>query len=195
MTSKGDLRRQFRTQNAAMANLESELSPKVSRVVTGYLRSRERKGPVACFHATPGEPDLQSAILELEQEKVEVAFPAIAGDGLHFYKVDRVGQSADQWTEGPYGLREPNPKTAHQVPLSQIATVLVPGLAFDRSGGRLGRGKGFYDRALENFKGTKVGVAFSQQLSQEELPMESHDIRMDVIITELGVHFTRERVL
>jgi 5-formyltetrahydrofolate cyclo-ligase len=191
MTSKGDLRRQFRTKNAAMANLESDLSPKVSRIVSGYLRSRENKGPVGCFHAIPGEPDLKSAILELEQDRVDVAFPAIAGEALHFYKVE--GQN--QWTDGPYGLREPNPKLAHEVPLSQISTVLVPGLAFDRKGGRLGRGKGFYDRALQNFKGTKVGVAFSQQLSQDELPMESHDIRMDVIITELGVHFTRERVL
>ncbi len=195
MSSKGELRRQFRTTSAALANHEIDLSPKVSRVVSGYLRSRETKGPVACFHAIPGEPDLKTAILELEQDGSEVAFPAIAGDGLHFYKVENIEKSTDHWTDGPYGLREPNPKLAHEVPLSQLDTVLVPGLAFDRKGGRLGRGKGFYDRALQNFKGTKVGVAFSQQLSKEELPMESHDIRMDVIITELGVHFTRERVL
>jgi 5-formyltetrahydrofolate cyclo-ligase len=60
----------------------------------------------------------------------------------------------------------------------------IPGLAFDRIGFRLGWGKGYYDRAFENFRGVKVGVLFSLQLYEPGLPSESHDICMDYLLTE-----------
>ncbi len=61
--------------------------------------------------------------------------------------------------------------------------IILPGLAFSKSGERLGRGKGFYDKYLSNFSGVKVGVCFSDQL-EEEIPTESHDIVLDYIVTE-----------
>jgi len=62
---------------------------------------------------------------------------------------------------------------------------LVPGLAFDLLGGRLGRGRGFYDRLLREglFHGIKVGYAWDWQLV-DKVPCEQHDIRMDYIVTE-----------
>ena len=191
MKTKGDLRRHFREQLAKMAHLEAELSIKVGRFVSGFLRTVDTTETIGCFQALAGEPNLQTAILELEDEGFELAFPAIAGEALQFYRVD----DYNYWTDGPYGIKEPNPKLTHFVPTASLQSVLIPGLAFDKKGNRLGRGKGFYDRALQNFKGTKIGVAFSQQLLTEELPAEPHDVRMDVIITELGVHFARERVM
>ena len=65
-----------------------------------------------------------------------------------------------------------------------INIFLVPGLAFDRSGRRLGRGGGHYDRTLANAPGWKIGLAGSYQISNEDLPEEDHDIRMDAISTE-----------
>lgn len=66
---------------------------------------------------------------------------------------------------------------------SEIVGALVPGLAFDRNGGRLGRGRGYYDRFLQNWNGIKVGVCWSHSLVSE-VPMEEHDVKMDWIATE-----------
>jgi 5-formyltetrahydrofolate cyclo-ligase len=68
------------------------------------------------------------------------------------------------------------------VPLNQLDFLLVPGVAFDRSGRRLGRGKGFYDRLLAGVTGMKCGVAWDEQIVHE-LPAEPHDIAMDLMLT------------
>lgn len=66
---------------------------------------------------------------------------------------------------------------------SEIELVVVPAVAYDRNGKRLGRGKGFYDRFLKQTKATKVGVGYEFQLV-DEIPVEPHDISMDIIITQ-----------
>lgn len=66
---------------------------------------------------------------------------------------------------------------------SEIEMVVVPAVAYDRQGKRLGRGKGFYDRFLKNTKATKVGVGYEFQLI-DELPTEPHDVAMDMVITQ-----------
>jgi 5-formyltetrahydrofolate cyclo-ligase len=60
----------------------------------------------------------------------------------------------------------------------------VPGLAFDRKLFRLGRGRGFYDRALANTSGLKIGLASVQQISNTDIDSEEHDCPMDVVVTE-----------
>lgn len=66
---------------------------------------------------------------------------------------------------------------------SEIELVVVPAVAYDRKGKRLGRGKGFYDRFLKQTKATKVGVGYEFQLL-DELPSEPHDIPMDIVVTQ-----------
>ena len=86
------------------------------------------------------------------------------------------------------GGAEPAGDAATRIPFSEIAVFLVPGLAFDpRSGARLGRGKGFYDRALRQAQpGARfVGVAYDRQLA--EVPTEPHDIPVHGIVTESGL--------
>lgn len=66
---------------------------------------------------------------------------------------------------------------------SEIELVVVPAVAYDRKGKRLGRGKGFYDRFLKNTHATKVGVGYEFQLL-DEIPAEPHDVAMDIIVTQ-----------
>lgn len=66
---------------------------------------------------------------------------------------------------------------------SEIELVVVPAVAYDRKGKRLGRGKGFYDRFLKDTHATKVGVGYEFQLL-EEIPAEPHDVAMDIIVTQ-----------
>ena len=69
-------------------------------------------------------------------------------------------------------------------PLKDIDVFLVPGLAFDRKGNRLGRGKGCYDRILSQSSGLKIGVAGTYQIFNENIPVETHDVSMDMLCTE-----------
>lgn len=82
---------------------------------------------------------------------------------------------------GKFRVREPLP-SCPEVPMDRLDLVLVPGVAFDLRGGRLGRGRGFYDRLLTEVRGVKCGVGFDEQIVAE-VPAENHDVRMDIILT------------
>ena len=68
---------------------------------------------------------------------------------------------------------------------------MVPGLAFDRFGFRLGYGGGYYDRFLTDFSGTRIGVGY-QMLMLEQVPHNRFDLKADLIVTEKGVRITSE---
>ncbi len=92
---------------------------------------------------------------------------------------------------GTFGILEPKPSYRRIVPLAEVDLVLVPGLAFDVKGHRLGRGKGYYDKLLReislNRRDVKfVGLAHSFQVLGE-IPHERHDISVHKIVTEGGV--------
>lgn len=80
-----------------------------------------------------------------------------------------------------HGIVEPS--RIKKIEKSKIDLVVVPGVAFDKNNHRIGYGKGFYDRFLENFKGKKIGLAFSIQLL-EIIPKREWDVRVDKVITE-----------
>ena len=82
---------------------------------------------------------------------------------------------------GPFGIREANNNTIIQS--SKIDCFLVPGLAFDVSGNRLGYGKGIYDQLLANSAGIKLGICSENQLL-DNIPTEKHDVPMNYILTE-----------
>ncbi|BBO71910.1 5-formyltetrahydrofolate cyclo-ligase [Desulfosarcina alkanivorans] len=89
---------------------------------------------------------------------------------------------------GPRGILEPNPAKCKQVPLDCIDIAIVPGVAMDEKGGRIGSGDGYYDRIIPELPMTtrKVGLVFEGQLVPQ-VPMESHDKHVDIIITEKRV--------
>ena len=71
--------------------------------------------------------------------------------------------------------------------LSEISGFVIPGLAFDQSGIRLGRGGGYYDRTLAQHAGQKIGVCFNVSFCQH-LPAEAHDVRLDTVITDQEIY-------
>ena len=82
---------------------------------------------------------------------------------------------------GKFGVREPAANCA-EIPLNRFDLLLVPGMAFDLYGHRLGRGQGFYDRILAEASGINCGVAYDFQLL-ELIPTEAHDAKVDFIFT------------
>ncbi len=94
---------------------------------------------------------------------------------------------------GPFGTQEPPPEARQPLDLASIDLVLVPGVAFDRRGGRLGYGKGYYDRFLADLlrcSGSPpalVALAFSAQIV-EAVPLNAWDVRVPQLLTERGLH-------
>jgi 5-formyltetrahydrofolate cyclo-ligase len=107
-------------------------------------------------------------------------YPVVDGEFLSFYS-----NESQNWTLNQYKIEEPSQKNK-RIELSNIEGVLLPGIAFDLKGGRLGSGKAFYDKTLKNYSGLKVGVAYSVQIT-ESLPSSEHDIPVDVIVTEKDI--------
>ncbi len=85
------------------------------------------------------------------------------------------------------GLREPDAGMA--LPLGMIDMIVIPGLAFDRRGFRVGRGKGFYDRFLaqQEFTGSRCALCFHEQVQSVVVPCEPHDVPMNLIVTDQEV--------
>lgn len=136
------------------------------------------------FSALPDELDPIGAFGWARQTGKLCAYPrCMAGRVLEFALVE----DPSELVEGRYGIREPRPSLP-AVRLDALDAVLVPGLAFDRRGGRLGRGAGYYDRAFGDpqERPLLVGFTYSGRLI-DEIPLEAHDQRMDALVTEREV--------
>jgi 5-formyltetrahydrofolate cyclo-ligase len=96
------------------------------------------------------------------------------------YAACRIQDTSRDLQISNFGIREPGTHCTEI--LSQLDLILVPGIAFDLHGRRLGRGKGFYDRLLAGVHGTTCAVAFDEQLV-DEVPVESHDIHLNCMLT------------
>jgi 5-formyltetrahydrofolate cyclo-ligase len=90
---------------------------------------------------------------------------------------------------GKFGILEPRPEAICPA-ADQVGAAVVPGLAFDETGHRLGRGMGYFDRLLQEVQGTRIAMAFDFQLL-DEVPAEAHDARMDCVVTETRVVKTK----
>lgn len=134
------------------------------------------------LYATDGtEPDL----LPLASAAGKILlFPRYDG-ARKVYGFARVNDLAEL-IPGKYGLPEPAPDCPAAEPelVRQWTLHLVPGVAWDLHGVRLGRGGGFYDRLLEGVSGPVCGVFYSCQHSPDALPAEAHDRPLDMVVTE-----------
>ena len=98
----------------------------------------------------------------------------------------RISTSKTDFVSHPYGMREPNRKTCPSYPPDQIDLIIVPGVAFDRKGHRLGYGGGFYDRFLPQCpQAVWIGLAYAAQLIEDTLP-KPWDVPLHLIVTEDG---------
>ncbi len=102
--------------------------------------------------------------------------------GVRLYKVDDLDKDLVQ---GPRGNLQPNPKRCKSVPLDCLDLAIVPGIAMDEKGGRIGSGNGYYDRLIPELPITtrKVGLVYEMQIVPA-VPLESHDKHVDIVITE-----------
>lgn len=162
MTSKESLRSELRSKNGKV------------EIDTAFLKEFSfSKGLWAVYNPLADEPDLSFS------EEQDLCFPKSlpATNEMIFF-------SNRNFEKSSLGVAEPKLDMSTKVEKEKIKLIFVPGLAFDFYGGRLGRGKGYYDRFLKDFIGTKIGTCSSERFLNERVPTEQHDISMDYILTE-----------
>ncbi len=138
---------------------------------------------ILAYSALPGEPVL-TPVLEtiLAQGKTLLLPRCITDSQMLAIPVSDLAELS----VGAYGILEPA-ENVDPLPSELIDLILVPGMGFDRHGGRLGRGKGYYDRFLQTCPGKRLGICYESCLV-DLVPTEPWDVRMDGLITEQATY-------
>ncbi|MFC1509085.1 5-formyltetrahydrofolate cyclo-ligase [Candidatus Omnitrophota bacterium] len=142
---------------------------KESRIVHIYVSSKNN------------EVDTIGFIISMLEGGKHVVVPRCTDGERHLENI-RI-KTLDSLKPSTYGLLEPEHDPVRIVRPDQFDIIIIPLLAFDRRGGRIGFGGGYYDTLLEQCSCTKVGLAYSFQ-EVEKAPCEDHDITLDIIVTE-----------
>jgi len=132
------------------------------------------------FAPLPDEPDVWPLLEKFLAAGKICALPCFDPASQNYFARQIKNPSTDV-AAGKFGVREPAPSCV-KIPLEKFDLVLVPGVAFDWNGNRLGRGKGYYDRLLVKISGIKCGVGYDFQLLGK-IPAEPHDAKVDFILT------------
>lgn len=141
-----------------------------------------RAGTILLYHGMGAEPDTARLLPVLWAAGKRVALPRCTGPGE---MEARLAEEGRPLIRHPFGMLEPG-EDAPRLEPEELDLILVPGLAFDRSGGRLGQGGGFYDRYLPRCTGVTVALC-RRDFLLEAVPREKHDRRVDLVVTEEGV--------
>jgi len=143
-----------------------------------------RAQAILLFLSIVGEPNTDALVDAAFAADKRVAAPRTNWHARTMVPIEL--ESIDDVVLTDRGIREPRGDTT--MPVEQIDLVIVPGVAFDHGGRRLGRGGGFYDRFLAHprLNALRCGLAFAEQLI-EEVPAEPHDATLNLLVTDAGV--------
>lgn len=174
---KDNLRDLFKRQlNELNKQDKSIQSEKIFSRLHSYLS--QQTGLWTLFSPLNDEPNILPLLQSCSH--LQWVFPRVESkQSMRFFKVI----NTDELITSSWGLDEPPADPERAVDAEQITGCIIPGLAFDKTGTRLGRGGGFYDRFLQNFKGLKLGVTFEPGLTKEALPRKSHDQHMNIVVS------------
>lgn len=182
---KPDTRRAFLSRRDALTDRErTDKSVLICERAVAFLTARCEPGSVVALYADKGS-EVQTSRLDelLRAGGFRVAYPRVVDDQRELALSEAA--ISDLVPSGRLGLREPIAEAMMQ--LADIRAFVVPGLAFDRDGGRVGWGKGHYDATLAGTTALRVGIAFDCQVV-DSVPHEPHDAVLDAIITETTTH-------
>ena len=183
--TKPQIRERYRARRDA---LTAEEAADASRQICAHILAWDvcRKARRMYFYYPLGkEVSLLPVVEDAFARGKRAAFPKVDGMDMDFYEVSGM----EEFSEGCFHVREPRAEGKRPVAW-ETALCFVPGTAFDRSGSRLGYGKGYYDRYFAGKDGViLIGCAYGVQIAEgnDRLAAEPHDIRMDYLVSESGV--------
>ena len=179
-TAKAALRKQIRALLQTIPPAAREAASAQARALLKEQSIWKNAASVLFFAPVSNEVDIWPLLEEAIQMGKTAALPRF-DSADQSYVAGRVQNLRSEIVTGEFGIREPAARCA-EIPFGKFDLVLVPGVAFDLCGGRLGRGRGFYDRLLAEVHGIKCGVAFDGQIVTE-VPMGTLDVPVDFILT------------
>lgn len=146
------------------------------------------KGVVCGFLPLPGEPDLRPVLRDFLNQGMRIGVPEVVPSPEPTLRILEVMTASDLDTTMASHLGTRVPSAGRVLRSEEVSTVLVPGMAFDRRGGRIGRGRGFFDAFLHSVKGhaCSIGVAYEVQIVPK-VPFDAHDEPVDCLCTERGI--------
>lgn len=178
---KRSLRQQMLARRRALSHEEWLTSSRLAQ--QGFLSLDEycKAACLALYAPAHNETDTGDILLSSLEAGKKVLYPAICGHEMVLRKVDGLADLS----AGRFGIHEPCP-TGVDHTAEEADLIVVPGVAFDQDGHRIGYGKGFYDRFLRHpgRKAHLVGLCHDFQLIDGKIPAEGHDIRMEIIVTD-----------
>ena len=133
------------------------------------------------YAATDDEISTRAIAERALKDGKKLLYPKCEGDHeMSYYYVD----SLDELKAGMFNILEPSDRKAYEPNSTDVC--IVPGLAYDKQGYRLGYGRGFYDRFLSDFGGITVGLCYSDFI-EGNVPKGKYDMKVDVLLTEKGI--------
>ena len=178
--AKTDIRRLMAQRRKALTPPEAARCGKAIRQQIAKAPFYRESRCLSCYVSVGNEVDTHALIRSALDDGKCVAVP-VARKGRPMMQV-RISDLSEL-VPAPFGLLEPAEDSWDPIAPSAFDLVIVPGLAFDRQGNRVGFGGGFYDRFLSGLDAVKVGIAYGFQLG-EALPTEPHDVGLDWLVTE-----------
>lgn len=140
---------------------------------------------ILLYHSLPDELSTREFIDRWHTRK-HFFLPRVNGIDLDILPFDQ-----SRLALGSFHIEEPQGDETHDI--SEMEMIVVPGIAYDRQGNRVGRGKGYYDRLLAKSEAVKVGVGYDFQLIEEGIEVETHDVGVDIVITQSRTYTVRQR--
>ena len=172
---KNDIRRKIKNLRMMLSEMEKASAAEEVFAQLEKTAAFMMADTILMYHSLPDE--LQTIkFLKKWHDRKRFFLPRVNGVNL-----DILPYEETRLELGSFHIEEPTGEDV--VNVDDIELMVIPAVAFDRMGNRLGRGKGFYDRLLSTSKATKIGVGYEFQLL-DSIPSEPHDVAMDMIITQ-----------
>lgn len=189
---KQELREKTLEQRDALSEqTRREYAAVIMNCVLSQPEIKEAKG-VFCFVGFGSEPDTTHLILRLLEDGKRVFIPRTekGNPEMKLAEID----SLDELEVDYYGILSPKADHPRWGTIRDVDAVIVPGVAFDTKGYRVGYGAGFYDRFLADDPSVfKLAIGYALQLT-DSVPKDDHDIPVDALVTEMGIRrFTGEQ--
>jgi 5-formyltetrahydrofolate cyclo-ligase len=188
---KRKLRQEFLNKRNSLSR--DEIDSKSEKIERGLFSLPEFvQAKIVMFYVSfRSEVETEKMITDALKLKKRVVVPVVEGEKI---VASEIKNFRKELARGSFGIREPKKEFIRRVEQKEIDLVVVPGVAFDKMGGRLGYGRGYYDRFLRTVSLRKghlhqcslVGLAFDLQIAGK-IPLLKKDIRVDKIVTESGI--------
>ena len=178
---KRSLRSQLLAQRRALSHESWRAASHAAQLNLLSLEEYAGAECVALYAPAHNETDTGLILSSAFRSGKRVLYPAVCGEQMVFRRVEQI----EALQEGAFGILEPCAiGVDHQADEADL--IVVPGVAFDLTGHRIGYGKGFYDRFLQNPGRTAhlVGLCHDFQLTEEAIPADSHDIPMEIVVSD-----------